>query len=232
MRMKHVLPLMLGVALAGCAPYALAVKETYEVATDPRSLADPGHGHGGRSADQGRAYSLAGEWHQRDRRLLPPGSRGARGRCATGSQAGQAAVQIARQTPGVKRVETYFVPSRPSWESDIAIKEQIRATHDRGPCPGVRPSRHCRLCRSCRTRRRGQLTGECSKVYCRRALGDWRRLRDVLHPDRLSNCAWKSRARNDWAVEHLIARMLFRNISGSCPRIAIMDKLADLTIMV
>jgi len=44
------------------------------------------------------------------------------------SQAGQAAVQIARQTPGVKRVETYFVPSRPSWESDIGIKEQIRAT--------------------------------------------------------------------------------------------------------
>ena len=30
---------MLVVALAGCAPYALAVKETYEVATDPRSLA-------------------------------------------------------------------------------------------------------------------------------------------------------------------------------------------------
>jgi hyperosmotically inducible protein len=28
----------------------------------------------------------------------------------------------------VKRVETYFVPSRPSWESDIAIKEEIRAT--------------------------------------------------------------------------------------------------------
>jgi osmotically-inducible protein OsmY len=28
----------------------------------------------------------------------------------------------------VRRVETYFVPSRPSWESDIAIKEQIRAT--------------------------------------------------------------------------------------------------------
>ena len=37
-RMKHALPLMLVVALAGCAPYALAVKETYEVATDPRSV--------------------------------------------------------------------------------------------------------------------------------------------------------------------------------------------------
>jgi hypothetical protein len=29
---------MLVIALAGCAPYALAVKETYDVATDPRSV--------------------------------------------------------------------------------------------------------------------------------------------------------------------------------------------------
>jgi len=29
---------MLVVGLAGCSPYVLAVKETYEVATDPRSL--------------------------------------------------------------------------------------------------------------------------------------------------------------------------------------------------
>jgi hypothetical protein len=38
-RMKPMLVQMLVVALAGCAPYALAVKETYNVATDPRSLA-------------------------------------------------------------------------------------------------------------------------------------------------------------------------------------------------
>ena len=88
MRMKHVLPLMLVVALAGCSPYALAVRETYEVATDPRSVVNPGHGHRGRSADQGRAYSLAGKWHERDRRVLPPGSRDARGRCATGIASG------------------------------------------------------------------------------------------------------------------------------------------------
>ena len=35
---------------------------------------------------------------------------------------------IARQTAGVRRVETYFVPARPNWESDIAIKEQIRVS--------------------------------------------------------------------------------------------------------
>ena len=126
-RMKHALPLMLVVALAGCAPYALAVKETYEVATDPRSvltqatdtqaevqikaalLASPVRGTSGIDVycRQG-VVVLVG--------VVPPGS-----------QAGQAAVSIARQTSGVKRVETYFVPSRPSWESDIAIKEQIRA---------------------------------------------------------------------------------------------------------
>jgi osmotically-inducible protein OsmY len=126
MRTKHVLPLILALGFAGCAPYALAVKETYEVATDPRSvltqatdteaearikaalLASPVGGTSGIDVycRQG-VVVLVG--------VVPPGS-----------QAGQAAVQIARQTPGVKRVETYFVPSRPSWESDIAIKEQIR----------------------------------------------------------------------------------------------------------
>ena len=127
MRMKHVLPLMLVIALAGCSPYALAVRETYEVATDPRSvltqatdteaeaqikaalIASPVSGTSGIDVYCRRGVvTLVG--------VVPPGS-----------QAGQAAVQIARQTSGVTRVETYFVPSRPSWESDIAIKEQIRA---------------------------------------------------------------------------------------------------------
>jgi osmotically-inducible protein OsmY len=125
--MKNVLPLMLSVAVAGCAPYALAVKETYEVATDPRSvltqatdtqtevqikaalLASPVGGTSGIDVYCRRGVVvLVG--------VVPPGS-----------QAGQAAVNIARQTLGVTRVETYFVPSRPSWENDIGIKEQIRA---------------------------------------------------------------------------------------------------------
>jgi osmotically-inducible protein OsmY len=44
-----------------------------------------------------------------------------------GSSAGQEAVRLARETPGVKRVETYFVGARPSWTSDFEIKEEIRA---------------------------------------------------------------------------------------------------------
>jgi len=126
-KMKDLIPMMLLIALAGCAPYALAVRETYEVATDPRSvltqatdteaeaqikaalLASPVSGTSGIDVYCRRGVVvLVG--------VVPPGS-----------QAGQAAVAIARQTPGVTRVETYFVPSRPSWESDIAIKEQIRA---------------------------------------------------------------------------------------------------------
>jgi osmotically-inducible protein OsmY len=125
--MKHTLFLILVVALAGCAPYALAVKETYEVATDPRSvftqasdtqvevqikaalLASPVKGTSGIDVycRQG-VVVLVG--------VVPPGS-----------QAGQAAASIARGTPGVRRVETYFVPSRPSWTSDMEIKEEIRA---------------------------------------------------------------------------------------------------------
>jgi osmotically-inducible protein OsmY len=126
--MKQVLPLMVVVALSGCAPYALAVKETYEVATDPRSLAT-------------QATDTQAELQIKAALLTSPvsGTSGIDVYCRQGvvvlvgvvppgSQAGQAAVAIARQTPGVKRVETYFVPSRPSWESDIEIKERIRAS--------------------------------------------------------------------------------------------------------
>jgi osmotically-inducible protein OsmY len=45
----------------------------------------------------------------------------------SGSSAGQEAVRRARETPGVKRVETFFVSTRPSWTSDLEIKEEIRA---------------------------------------------------------------------------------------------------------
>ena len=126
MRMKHRLLLILVAVLAGCAPYALAVKETYEVATDPRSLVT-------------QATDTQAEVQIKAALLASPvrGTSGIDVYCRQGvvvlvgvvppgSQAGQAAVAIARQTSGVKRVETYFVPSRPNWESDIAIKEQIR----------------------------------------------------------------------------------------------------------
>ena len=124
----------LGVALiilAGCNPYMVATtaaRETYGAATDERSLstqatdtqievqikaaltASPVRGTSGIDVfcRQG-VVVLAG--------VVPPGS-----------SAGQEAVRTARATSGVKRVETYFVPSRPSWTNDLEIKETIRAT--------------------------------------------------------------------------------------------------------
>ena len=127
MRMKHLYILMLFV-LAGCSPYALAVKETYEIAADPRSLAT-------------QATDTQAELQIKAALLASPvrGTSGIDVYCRQavvvlvgvvppGSQAGQAAVAIARQTSGVSRVETYFVPSRPNWENDMAIKEQIRVS--------------------------------------------------------------------------------------------------------
>ena len=127
MRTKQVLPLMLIVALAGCSPYVFAAKETYEVAADPRSLAT-------------QATDTETEAQIKAGLLASPvsGTSGldvycrqgvvvVAGMVPSGSQAGRAAVDIARKAPNVKRVETYFVSQRPSWENDVAIKEQIRA---------------------------------------------------------------------------------------------------------
>jgi len=129
MKTKQIVLLMLApvLVLAGCNPVVLAAKETYDVAADPRSvatqatdtevevqikaalLASPVSGTSGLDVycRQG-VVVLAG--------LVP-----------SGSQAGRAAVDIARQTSGVKRVETFFVSRRPSWENDIETKEKIRA---------------------------------------------------------------------------------------------------------
>ena len=127
MRTKHVLPLMLVAALAGCNPYVLAIKETYDVAADPRSLVT-------------QATDTQAELQIKAALLASPvrGTSGIDVYCRQGvvvlvgvvppgSQAGQAAVSIARQTPGVRRVETYFVSDRPSWTNDMEIKEEIRA---------------------------------------------------------------------------------------------------------
>jgi hyperosmotically inducible protein len=114
--------------LSGCNPYVAAISATYSVATSERSLStqvtdteieaqikasllqSPVQGTG--SLDvicrQG-VVVLAG--------VVPPGS-----------PAGSAAVRIARATPGVVRVETFFVASRPSMVSDLELKEKIKAT--------------------------------------------------------------------------------------------------------
>ncbi len=120
---------MLAAFLAGCNPYVAAVSavsETYSVTTDERSVStqvadaeieaqiqaglveSPTPGTSGIDVFSRRGVVvLAG--------VVPPGS-----------SAGSAAVQIARATPGVKRVETFFVTAQPSKMTDFEIKEKIK----------------------------------------------------------------------------------------------------------
>jgi len=129
MKTKQIALLMLApvLVLAGCNPVVLAAKETYDVAADPRSVAT-------------QATDTEVEVQIKAALLASPvsGTSGLDVYCRegivvlaglvpSGSQAGRAAVDIARQTSGVKRVETFFVSHRPSWESDLETKEQIRA---------------------------------------------------------------------------------------------------------
>jgi len=120
--------LTLAAGLAGCNPYVAAVSATYSVMTSERSLStqvtdteiearvkasllqSPVQGTGTLEVicRQG-VVVLAG--------VVPPRS-----------SAGTDAVRIARATPGVRRVETFFVRSRPSLARDLELKEEIKAT--------------------------------------------------------------------------------------------------------
>lgn len=128
--MRQLLRIMLVVGLAGCNPYLAAtavVHDTYQAATDLRTLST-------QETDTQAEVQLKAA-------LLASPVRGTSGidvYCRqgvmvlagvvpSGSSAGQEAVRLARETPGVKRVETFFVSTRPSWTSDLEIKEEIRA---------------------------------------------------------------------------------------------------------
>jgi osmotically-inducible protein OsmY len=128
--MRQWLGIMLVVGVAGCNPYLAAtsvVHETYGAATDLRSLST-------------QATDTEAEVQLKAALLASPvkGTSGidvycrqgvmvVAGLVPSGSAAGQEAVRLARQTAGVKRVETFFVSTRPSWTSDLEIKEEIRA---------------------------------------------------------------------------------------------------------
>lgn len=131
--MRRFLWLLLAVAVSGCNPYVTAVSMTYGVATDARSvstqasdtevesavkaslLASPVPGTGSLNVwcRQG-VIVLAG--------VVPPGS-----------STGAAAVQIARGTPGVASVETFFVSERPSEASDLEIEAEIKTAFATDP---------------------------------------------------------------------------------------------------
>ncbi len=120
----------IALVLAACNPYmagVTAVRETYSIATDERSVVT-------------QAADTAIEVQIKAALTTSPvkGTSGIDVYCrngvvvlvgvvAPGSSAGREAVKIARGTSGVSRVETYFVNARPSWTKDFEIKESIRA---------------------------------------------------------------------------------------------------------
>jgi osmotically-inducible protein OsmY len=128
--MRQLLFLALIATLAGCNPYMAAtavVRETYGVATDLRSL--PTQETDTQVEVQLKAALLASpvkgtsgiDVYCRQGVVVLAGV------VPAGSSAGQEAVRLARETANVKRVETFFVQARPSWTSDLEIKEEIRA---------------------------------------------------------------------------------------------------------
>src|SRR5262245_66060114 len=128
--------LLLAMCLYGCNPYMAAVSvvsQTYGVATDVRSvstqasdteieasiktslLASPVPGTGSLSVWCRQGVVVLGG-------VVPPGS-----------PAGAEAVRLARETPGVSRVETFFVSHRPSEASDLEIEAKIKAAFAADP---------------------------------------------------------------------------------------------------
>ncbi|MDX2168615.1 MAG: BON domain-containing protein [Deltaproteobacteria bacterium] len=116
--------------LAGCNPYMAAIgvaTQTYDAATDPRSL-------GTQASDTEIEAEIGGK-------LLAspvPGTSSLSALCRRGvvvlsgvvprgSDAGYAAVDIARHTNGVRRVETFFVHDQPSKTDDFELASQVKA---------------------------------------------------------------------------------------------------------
>jgi osmotically-inducible protein OsmY len=129
--MNSLLFLMLALLLAGCNPYVAAVSlstQAYGMATDVRSLST-------------QMSDTAIEAQIKTALLTSPvsGTAGITVYCRMGevvlagvlprrSPAGFAAVQIARDTSGVKRVETFYVDAQPDEAGDLALKAKIKST--------------------------------------------------------------------------------------------------------
>lgn len=129
--MRAPLPLLsAALLLAGCNPYMAAigaVSQSYDVATDERSLST--------QASDTKIEAEIGE------QLLASPVAGTEsitvycrqgvvvlaGVVPPGSGAGRAAVDIARGQPGVQRVETFFLTSEPSKVTDVEIQGKVKA---------------------------------------------------------------------------------------------------------
>lgn len=122
--MRHLLAPLLAVLLAGCFS---VVSTGYEAATEERSLAT-------QKADTQIVLTIKKNFLESSVKGLSRLDVFSRngvvvlaGVVQSGSQAASEAVSIARRVEGVKGVETYFVPNRPSFVNDFAIKQKINA---------------------------------------------------------------------------------------------------------
>lgn len=130
MRILPPLLLLPAVLAAGCNPYVAAVSavsQTYGVATDVRSL-------GTQASDTAIEARIKADLLQ-----SPVDGTGSisvycrqgvvvlTGVVPRGSAAGSAAAEIARNTSGVLRVETFYVDAQTSWSDDLEIKGQVKA---------------------------------------------------------------------------------------------------------
>src|SRR5262245_53453637 len=75
-RIQRLLSLPVTVHLVCSAPLRLPPRRP-TTSHRPSVSLDPDHGYRGRSANQGCPFGLSGDRYQRDRRVLPSGSRGA-----------------------------------------------------------------------------------------------------------------------------------------------------------
>ncbi len=113
--------------LSGCNPYVLVVSQSYGAATDARSV-------GTQLSDDEIEASIKAQ-------LVAspvPGTVGIKAYSRQGvvvltgvvpsrSSAGTTAVNIARTTAGVVRVETFFVDAQPSLPNDLELAAKIKA---------------------------------------------------------------------------------------------------------
>ena len=128
--MRVVILLSAIAVLAGCNPYMAAVSAvsaTYGAATDERSV-------GVQVQDTDIEAKLKASLLQSP----VPGTASISAYCRQGvvvltgvvapnSEAGRAAVRLARETAGVRRVETFFVPQRISESSDLELEAKVKA---------------------------------------------------------------------------------------------------------
>ena len=128
---RLILPLLAAVPLlAGCNPYMAAIgvaTQTYDAATDPRSLATQASDTEVEARINGALLESPVPGTSSLSALCRRGVVVLSGVVPPGSDAGRAAVEIARNTSGVRRVETFFVRAQPSKTTDFELASQVKA---------------------------------------------------------------------------------------------------------